>query len=44
VIFRSGRILIGAAAYLFFSVIFLMVYLLWLLVPVIIILYVFSAK
>lgn len=39
VFFRSARIIIGTAVYLFFAVIFLIIYLLWLLVPVIIILY-----
>ncbi|MBI4085710.1 MAG: hypothetical protein HY433_00470 [Candidatus Liptonbacteria bacterium] len=44
VFFRSARILIGSAVYLFFSAIFLVVYFLWLLVPAILILYVIRAK
>lgn len=44
VIFRSARILIGAAVYLFVTAIFLIIYLLWLLVPAVIILYVFRTK
>lgn len=44
VIFRSGRIIIGTVAYLFIAVIFLAIYLLWLLAPVIIIFYVFRGK
>lgn len=43
-IFRSARILIGSAVYLFFSAIFLVIYFLWLLVPALIVLYVFNAK
>ncbi len=44
VIFRSGRIFIGTAVYLLATAVFLVVYLLWLLVPAVIILYVLGAK
>ncbi len=39
VIFRSGRVLIGGIVYLFFGIIFLTIYLIWLLIPPVIIFY-----
>lgn len=44
VIFRSGRILIGGAVYVSASVVFLLVYFLWLAIPPLIFLYVIGAK
>ena len=44
VVFRTGRILIGLAVYVFISVVFLAIYALWLSAPVILIFYAFGAK
>src|SRR3989344_2268545 len=44
IIFRSGRIVIGATVYLFVAALFFVVYLLWLLIPAVAILYVLRAK
>ncbi len=38
VVFRSGRILIGGVCYLFLGLIFVVVYLIWVLIPPVIIL------
>ncbi len=38
-VFRSGRILIGGAVYLFIAVVFFIVYVMWLLVPLVLIIY-----
>ena len=40
VVFRSARILIGAAVYLFIVAVFLAAYLVWIAIPAVIILYV----
>ena len=39
VIFRTGRVLIGGIIYLFFGIIFLILCLIWVLIPPVIILY-----
>ena len=39
IIFRTGRIIIGGVTYLFFSIIFALLYLVWLLFPAAIIVY-----
>ncbi len=44
VIFRTGRVLIGAAIYFAISAFFLALYILWLSAPIVLIYYVFSDK
>ena len=39
VVFRSGRVLAGGVVYLFFGIIFLVFYMIWLLIPPLIIIY-----
>lgn len=44
VVFRTGRILIGAAVYLFVAAIFTVIYIIWLVIPPTILWYIVTGK
>ncbi len=44
VIFRAGRIVIGASVYLLIAFVFVIIYVVWLLIPAVTILYVFGSR